>query len=215
MALDQRQQAFIFGGAIPIIGAALYWYLLFSPKQLELTTKSLQIDTLEMRTDSLKKLSVRGGNTDSLNAEAERYRRQLDAMRHLVPAENELPGLLDNITDAAQRADLEITGLAPTKDPVRPGDQFDIYRYTLSVVGPYHRVGAFLSNIGSMERIVVPMNVKVELWKGASTVRGRKPPRNEVFVQASCELQTYVAKTSVPARTSEPAKPGGAGRSGQ
>ena len=44
-------------------------------------------------------------------------------------------------------------------DGVVNGDQFDTYRYKLAVTGPYHQVAEFLANIGSLPRIVAPINV--------------------------------------------------------
>ena len=56
------------------------------------------------------------------------------------------------MSTAARRAGLDVGGVVP--DAVIPGEQFDTYRYKVTMIGGYHQFGAFLSNVGSLARIV-------------------------------------------------------------
>ena len=94
-----------------------------------------------------------------MKQEAEAFARELAVLRHLVPTQNEVPSLLESISTAARHAGLELSDVQP--DGVVNGDQFDTYRYKLGVTGPYHQVAAFLSNVGSLSRIVAPINLSV------------------------------------------------------
>src|SRR5688572_4741579 len=84
---------------------------------------------------------------------------ELAVMRQLVPTSNEVPALLDQVSTAARRAGLELGAVEP--EPVIVGDQFDTYRYRMALFGTYHEVAEFLTNVGSLGRIIAPINLQL------------------------------------------------------
>jgi len=112
-------------------------------------------------------------------------------MRRLVPTGNEVPALLEQVSTAARRVGLDISDVQPL--PLLQGDQYDAYKYRLSVRGDYHDIAVLLANIGSLQRIVAPINLTLapvpQQANASSTVR--KQP-----VEARFEIQTYVARTT-------------------
>jgi type IV pilus assembly protein PilO len=202
MALDQRQQKQVVFGALFVLAAGFYWYTFYRPQQVELVRQRLIVDTLKIRVAEIKK--IRGTQTvKSLKEEAERYARELAAMRQLVPSENEVPALLDNVAAAARRAGLDLSDIAPAG--VFPGTYFDVYRYKLKISGPYHKIANFFTNIASLQRIIVPMNVSLLAPSNNATAIKRARP-NEAVLDATFEIQTYVAKAGI--------EPGGRGKPG-
>jgi type IV pilus assembly protein PilO len=193
MALDERQQKLVFVGVIFAMGAGLYWHLLYKVKAADLDLRNTLVDSMEVRTASVKTLG-RGGNLKALRDESARYREEMTVMRPLVPAQSEVPALLDNITSAARSVGLEVSGVTP--EGILVGDQFDIHKFKIRATGQYHRVAGFLANIGSLERIVAPINVIIT--PGPPAVGDRKPRRNETFVNAEFGIMTYVAKLPPP-----------------
>jgi type IV pilus assembly protein PilO len=119
-----------------------------------------------------------------------------------VPKTNEVPALLDQVSTAARRAGLELADVAPAGP--QPGEEFDTYRYKLGVVGGYHEVAQFLTNIATLDRIVAPMNVSLIVTKE----KGEKRPRfGESLLDAKFDIQTYVAHGGMPMAGPENAKP--------
>ena len=106
-----------------------------------------------------------------------------------MPTSNEVPPLLESISNAARRAGLELSTVSP--DGVVNGDQFDTYKYKIGVSGPYHQVGEFLANVGSMPRIVAPINVTL-------TPSARSDPAHpdERMLDVSFGIQTYVSHSA-------------------
>jgi type IV pilus assembly protein PilO len=150
--------------------------------------------------DSLNRIAkadVAKGSATKMKQEAEEYARELAVLRHLIPTENEVPSLLESISSAARHAGLELSDVQP--DGVVNGDQFDTYRYKLGVTGPYHQVAAFLSNVGSLSRIVAPINLSVSPTTRTGEI---KPKKLEQFLDARFQVQTYVAHASVKAELS-------------
>jgi type IV pilus assembly protein PilO len=191
---NQRDQIMLVVCVLAIGLAGAYYQYLWSPKNDQLTLLRARVDTLVAQNEIAQR-SVASGTAAKLRAEAEEYSRVLNVMRQLVPVANEVPTLLDQVSTAARQAGLDIGDVTPLG--VIGGDVFDTYRYKMAVTGPYHRIGRFLSNVGSLTRIIAPMNVSLlPSARDSRTVRLRP---GEALLDAQFEIQTYVAKTSAPA----------------
>jgi Tfp pilus assembly protein PilO len=79
--------------------------------------------------------------------------------------------------------------------PVLPGEQFDTYRYKLAVIGGYHPVGQFLSNVGSLNRIIAPVTMSIKLHPVADKTKARVK-KGESLVDTEFQVQTYVARST-------------------
>jgi type IV pilus assembly protein PilO len=194
---NPRDQKLVIIAVLAIGLAAVYQQLVWSPKNQELTVAAVRLDTL----DSLNKVAkaeVAKGAATKLKSEADAYARELSVLRGLVPTENEVPSLLESVSSAARRAGLELADVQP--DGVVNGDQYDTYRYKLGVTGPYHQVAEFLTNVGTLPRIVAPINLSLAPTARAGELKQKK---NEQLLDARFQIQTYVAhaapKTAKPA----------------
>jgi type IV pilus assembly protein PilO len=175
--------------AILVVGlGAVYQQLVWTPKQVEVKALEARLDTLDSL-NRIAKLEVAKGTAAKMRREAVEYGHELGVLRKLVPTENEVPALLESISSAARRAGLEFSDVQP--DGVVNGDQFDTYRYKLAVTGPYHEVAEFMANIGSLPRIVAPINVDMKPSNRANA--DRRPKKNEQFLDVHFGVQTYVA----------------------
>lgn len=194
--LPKRDQYLVVAGVLAILGAGAFWYLVYGPKEADVfAPMAIRVEAL----DSLNKKAAAQMNQQELGklrAEAEASERTLDIMRQLVPSGNEVPSLLNQVSDAGRRSGLEIAGVQP--QPVIEGDQFDTYRYKMTVIGSYHRVGEFLANIGSLTRIMAPADVRLSMLTSSGAASRKK--KDEATLQVEFELQTFVAKASQNAR---------------
>lgn len=185
----QRDQLLLIGAVAGVAVIVLYYMYVWTPKATVLAGEQVKLDSLVAQ-NQVAQREVARGTASQLKEEAEQYGRMLTVMRTLVPTQNEVPALINQISTAARRTGLDIGDLAPLN--VIPGDVFDTHKYKLSVTGPYHRLAQFLTNIGSMTRIVAPMNV---------ALTPARDPRNvlpgEQLLDAQFEIQTYVAKAGV------------------
>jgi type IV pilus assembly protein PilO len=195
---NPRDQKLVLVALVAVGLAATYQQLVWKPKNADLQTLSARLDTL----DSLNRIAqadVRRGNAAKMKQEADEFARQLAVLRRLVPTQNEVPALVESISSAARRAGLEFSDVQP--DGIVSGDQFDTYRYKVAVTGPYHQVAEFVSNIGSLPRIVVPMNMQLQPTNRAGGEL--KPRKNEQLLDVHFQVQTYVAHASSTDSTSQ------------
>ncbi len=175
--------------ALAVVGlAAVYQQLVWTPKNADNKVLAARLDTLDSL-NRVAKIQVAKGTAAKMRREADEYGQELSVLRRLVPTENEVPALLESISSAARRAGLEFSDVQP--DGVVNGDQFDTYRYKLAVNGPYHQVAEFLANIGSLPRIVAPINVA--LSPSTRVNLELRPKKNEQVLDVKFGIQTYVA----------------------
>lgn len=185
-----REQRMIAIGVIAVALAALYYAFIYSPKSEELAVVETHLEQLTASNDQAKKEMAKG-SVDQLRAQAEESRRNLELMRQLVPTGNEVPALLEQVSTAARRVGLEIASVEP--EPVIEGDQFDTYRYKVRVIGGFHPIAEFLSNVGGLTRIMAPINLKLTPIAGAAATRARVKA-GQALLDATFQLQTYVAR---------------------
>jgi type IV pilus assembly protein PilO len=188
---NQRDQVMVIVCVVALGLAGVYYMYLWSPKNEELAIAQARIDTLTVQNETARREMARG-NAGRLRQEADEYARMLSLMRQLVPTANEVPTLLDQISTAARRVGLDIGGVEPLG--IVPGDVFDTHKFNLSVTGSYHRIAEFLANVGSLTRIVAPMNL--QLAPTAKDMTKMRIVPGESILDAKFEIQTYVAKTA-------------------
>ena len=190
--MTKREQTLIAIGAAAVLLLGAYWYFLYKPKSAEMTVIQAHVDSLDKRNQQAK-ADIAQGSLQKLKAQAVEYEQSLKVMRQLVPRSNEVPALLEDISTAARRVGLDLASVEPM--PVLPAEQFDTYRYTLGVIGGYHPVGQFLSNVGSLNRIIAPVTMAIKLHPVANNTKARLK-KGESLVDTEFQVQTYVARTT-------------------
>jgi type IV pilus assembly protein PilO len=199
---NSRDQKMLLYAVVPIALAIAYWYLLWSPQNVTLGETQSRVDSL-LVINQRAKSELAQGKTAQLKAEAEQYAQDLEVMRQLVPTGNEVPALLEQVSTAARRVGLDIADVQPL--PLLTGDQYDAYKYRMSVKGSYNQIALFLSNVGSLQRIVAPVNLSLN--PNPNDARTRKEPRTQ-SLDARFEIQTYVARTRPTPKPGPAARPG-------
>jgi type IV pilus assembly protein PilO len=208
MPVTKRDQYMALAAVGSVVLAVAYYMYVWDPKRLELDATQAHVDSVVVLNQRAKS-ELAQGKTQELKAEAERFANDLEVMRRLVPTGNEVPALLEQVSTAARRVGLDIADVTPL--PLLQGDQYDAYKYRLSMRGDYHQIGTLLTNIGSLQRIVAPINLTLA---PVAVPGGSKRARSQP-VEARFEIQTYVARNVVVPVTkvkgggeAEPSKPG-------
>jgi type IV pilus assembly protein PilO len=190
---DPKVKRLLAIAAVAVVAVGLYWWFLWKPDHAEVVGIAFHADSLE-KDNELIKAAVKSGEMQRIIDASSRYSQELAVLRRLVPTSTEVNALIDGVSTAARLNGMDVSEYAPAGE--MPGDYFDARKYSFSVTGPYHRVAEFLTAIGSLDRIIVPMNVQMT---PSSRKIERRPQKDEVFVDVKFELMTYVSKTLPPA----------------
>lgn len=186
---NQRDQIMVFVAFVAVAALGLFYQYVWSPKQETLGALEQRVEMLTQLNDKIER-EVKRGNLAKLKAEGQRYRRDLAVLRQLVPTVNEVPGLLEQVSTAARRVGLDLSDVQP--EAVVTGVHFDVHRYRLGVNGDYHAIARFLTNVGSLTRIVAPINLQLT---PSSKNLPRILPKEHRLLEARFQIQTYVARS--------------------
>jgi type IV pilus assembly protein PilO len=190
---NPRDQKMVAVAVVSFALAALYWNFVWSPRHTQLVELAVRLDTLDSQ-NAQSRARIAQGTAADLEAEAARYTRDLEVMRLLVPTGNELPSLLEQVSTAARREGLDIASVEP--QPVVHGETFDTYRYKVSITGGYHALAEFMTNVGSLQRIVAPVNVSLGMSTSKNANAVKLAPAGTAAVESKFEIQTYVIRTA-------------------
>jgi type IV pilus assembly protein PilO len=146
------------------------------------------ITQLEAATDKAKK-ELAKGTAEDLRKKLEGYRASLALLRRLVPERNEVPNLLDDISTRGRIRGVTLSQVVPL--PVESGPApFDTYKYTLSVIGHYDQIGAWLADVASLQRIIVPQDLSLAIANlAAAKALG---DTSGALLEAKLQIRTFV-----------------------
>ena len=190
--LTKREQILISVMVLSVGLASAWGYFLYKPKRAQLEAIQAHVEILDKKNEQAK-ADLANGSVAKLKAQAAEYEASLKFLHQLVPTINEVPALLENVSTAARRVGLDIASVEPM--PVLQGEQFDTYRYKVSVKGGYHALAGFLSNVGSLNRIVAPVAIDVKLQNAQERKRARLKD-GESQLDTDFQIQTYIARSS-------------------
>ena len=185
--LSKRDQSLVAVAVMAIALGGAYGYFMYWPKRAELAKVEEHVLALDAKNEQARR-ELSNGSVARLAAQADEYRASLAVLQELVPKTNEVPALLESVSTAARRVGLDLASVEPM--PVIQGDMFDTYRYKLSVKGSYHEIAGFLTNVGSLNRIVAPIAVDVK----TSDKRKQKGKDTDPDLYTDFQIQTYIAR---------------------
>ncbi len=193
--LTRRDQILISVSVIAITLAGAYGYFMYMPKRDELAAIETHVSALDKKNQQAE-ADLANNSIPKLRAQAVEYDASLKLLQQLVPTTNEVPALLENVSTAARRVGLDLASVEPM--PVLTGEQFDTYRYKVSVKGGYHALAGFLTNVGSLNRIVAPVALDLKQAMPADKKKAR-PKAGESTLDTDFQIQTYIAHAPTPA----------------
>lgn len=156
------------------------------------------IAQLTAATDSAKKELARG-TVEDLRKRLDVYRGSLSLLRRLVPERNEVPNLLDDISSRGKIRGVTLSQVVPL--PVESGPApFDTYKYDMSVIGHYDQIGQFLADVASLQRIIVPYDLKLD--QANSNAAKALGDTTGALLEAKFQVRTFVKSSVVEGQTS-------------
>src|SRR4029077_21227249 len=197
---DQRSQIMLVLVLVAAGAGYVYWTYKHTPDSDNITLLQKRYDSLTAVVDKAK-ADLANGTVEDLRRRADEYAADLVLMRQLVPEKNDVPNLLDDISNKMKIRGVTQQQFAPMS--LDHGQPLDTYQYKVEVYGHYDQIGEFLADIASMPRIVVPQSV------------GLKPATQPVMkllgdtlgglLEADFTIKTYVKAPAPPTPAKKPA----------
>jgi type IV pilus assembly protein PilO len=167
---------------IPLAIAVAYQQLIYSDRAEQITQREIRLETLNSQNNALRTIVARYG-TD-LERRLAIFQEHLGQLEQLIPHREDVPHLINQITEVAGGTGVQLTALRPGGET--PGDFYSRQSYALEVVGDYHSVAEYLTYIGSMSRIVRSAHLQLNRVDGATAASGAS------LLRAAFRIETYV-----------------------
>ncbi|TNF97659.1 MAG: pilus assembly protein PilO [Gammaproteobacteria bacterium] len=175
----------VIGILAGIIAAGIYYGLGFTEA---LTERDAQLKKIEKKLEKelkpkFKQKAALAVNLEAYKAQLEQLKRSSEEMLQKLPEELHIDSLIIDISQTGLRSGLEFNLIKPGSESTR--ELYVEYPISISVAGLYHELGAFVSGLSELNRIVSVHNVDIKHAGGkgsellqmsmtAKTYRGKK-----------------------------------------
>lgn len=177
---DPASQKKLLYVLLPLVGLAAYVYFLHGSRSEELTRMESRLESMESKNATARVAAARaGGDLEQRLAVYEQYMIRLE---RLIPSREEVAKLLFDISERADQVGVDLALVRPEAES--PDNYYTRQTYELGVVGPYHNIGRFLAEVGSLPRIITPIDLS--LLTGSLDEDGR------MNINARFRIETYV-----------------------
>lgn len=145
---------------------ALGYFLLISTEQDALVRTQAKEEQLRKEFEN-KAFKV--ANLNEYKAQLEEMQTTFGALLKQLPQDTEIPGLIDDISAAALNSGLTLKTMDP--QPLKTTEFYKELPINIEVSGDYHQMGAFVSGVAAMPRIVTLHDFSItRAGKGAESL---------------------------------------------
>ena len=175
---DPKQQQRLLIGLLPLILLFGYWYFLHDGYVEELESMKTRLERLEASNSQARMLAPQGRRLEERLVELERH---INRLEQLVPRGEEVSRLLNTISERADQIGVNLARFNPGN--TNRGPHYHRRTFQMTVLGEYHEIARFLTEIGSLNRIITPIDLTI-------TPSGGR--QEEQVLEASFQIETYV-----------------------
>lgn len=141
-------RAFLFVIAFCLVLAGAYYFYI---KDLGVELSTVQAEETQLKA-TFEKKAFQAANLDIYRQQMADVEKLFGALLAQLPSDTEVPGLLEDITDLGNGASLNIVSI--TLQPERATEFYVELPIKIVAEGAYHDVGAFVSGVAGLPRIV-------------------------------------------------------------
>jgi type IV pilus assembly protein PilO len=141
-------RAFLFVMAFCLVLAGAYYFYI---KDLGVELSAVQAEETQLKA-TFEKKAFQAANLDIYRQQMADVEKLFGALLAQLPSDTEVPGLLEDITDLGNGASLNIVSI--TLQPERATEFYVELPIKIVAEGAYHDVGAFVSGVAGLPRIV-------------------------------------------------------------
>jgi type IV pilus assembly protein PilO len=172
-SLTSKQRVMLFLGTFLFLGATFY-FLQYKPQLEVIAGLEANLSEQEKRLATLKQAVAR---LPALQDELAKAEEDFAHLLSLLPDQKEIPALLDTISQLGAQVGLENILFQP--QPERVHEFYAAIPIRLTLLGNYHKLGAFLDSMSKLNRILKVENLNMTRQKGGS------------LLQVDCTIITY------------------------
>ena len=157
-----------------IVLIGLFVWLSYLPKYEEIDGLKLKYQKIEEELTKARKNALK---LTEFRNKRKQANEQLKIAKKALPASQEIPSLLTNISQSGTDSGLEFLLFQPGSE--RPHEMYADIPVAIKVAGNYHSVALFFDKVSKLSRIVNIENIKMKM------------PRGKNKLETTCTAVTY------------------------
>lgn len=165
---DPRTRTLLLTVLVTLIAAALYLYFVFVPQVIRVF--KLTVTAGKMRSE-LKSSQVVIKSFERLKNDLKEQSQKVEPYEKKLPAEQEIPALLENLSNMAKDSGIKIVGIIPAMSYFKDDKSVkksQIYReipILITAKSGYHELGHFLNNLENADRFMKVADIDIKANK--------------------------------------------------
>jgi type IV pilus assembly protein PilO len=184
-----------------LVGAGVYAVIL--DMQDELETKRGQEAGLFSEFERKQRKVVA---LDAYKEQLQEMERSFGAMLRQLPSKSEVANLLNDISQTRVASSLDEELFQPQSE--QPKEFYAEIPNKIVVTGTYHEMGAFVSGVAGLPRIVTVDEVEIKPARGGNSRSGQQFDPGELRMTALAKTYRYLDDAEIEAAESQKKKPG-------
>ena len=179
---DKESQQKLLVAILPVLILFGWYQFMHGKVKTRIDDAQARLEELDQKNSAAKAIALTGG--PDLQKKLDLYESHMKRLEELIPKDEEVASLLNGLSERAQDANVDLALMKPQL--AEQGQFYTEETYQLTVVGTYHDIGRYLSEIASLPRIVTPVDVALK-QRATETTRDGTPKLNADF-----HIVTYV-----------------------
>ena len=158
---DRKTQIMVLTGLLSVLAAIVYVSFILAP-QIERVFGA--VGQVQKVGSDLKEAQDNIANIPRYKNNLATYEEKVDNYEKMLPAQQEIPTLLESLSAIAKDSGVKIVGIMPvvTKDgKVKKGQIYKEIPILISAKSGYHELGKFLSNMESADRFMKISDIQI------------------------------------------------------
>jgi type IV pilus assembly protein PilO len=156
-----KKETLILIGLVSLIVFVVYFQFILRP-QIAGTARAVMKMTRARADLASAKSAI--SNIEALKKDIGSYKAKIVRYEEMLPAAEEIPSLLENLSTMARKSNVKIVGITPmaTKKELKAKPQ--IYKeipILISAKSGYHELGKFLSNLENSDRFMKIADIEI------------------------------------------------------
>lgn len=159
---NNPKQAVIFITFLCLIAAALYLNFILLPQTKEFLSLFSDVSKLTVK---IKNMEAGIAAIPSFKKDIDTYRDKVDKYEKMLPAEQEVPALLNSLSSMAQSSNIKIIAITPALNQdkaVRGSKAYHEIPILITAKGGFHELGRFLSGLETSERFMKVADLEIK-----------------------------------------------------
>lgn len=144
--------------AVALVLLLLYFNFILRPQVSQ--AASLVTKMNKMRAD-LKKTETDIAEIPKFKKDIRTYNDKVTYYEKMLPAEREIPSLLQSLSEMAKNSNVKIIGITPTVMSDEKGTIYQELPILINARSGYHELGRFLSSLENSERFIKVADISV------------------------------------------------------